>query len=98
MIRINNVAEFKRAMTVGSKWSFTDSRHVGETIRECTNSQSKSFALNNHPNAKNKSDGSWLDYPKAKEVTFIQEEGQSTRVRINLTDDGSVYLIYQPTT
>jgi hypothetical protein len=90
----NNLAGFKRAMEVGSSWSVYDSRTgVNTSNRECTVSQTKSFALNNHPNRTDKSEGSWLDYPKAKEIMFIQEEGESTKVRVNLYDNE--YLIYQ---
>lgn len=82
-------------MTIGSKWNFIDSRN-GDivTVRTCVKTQSNSFALDNHPNTKDKTLASWLEYPKAKEILFIQEEGQATKVRINLFND--IYIIYQP--
>lgn len=96
-MKIKNLAEFKRAMKEGSKWNYSDSwRPELVTVRECTTSQSNSFALNNHPCQKDKTVSSWLDYPKAKELVFIQEEGQATKVRVNLPN--GEYLIYQPAT
>ena len=91
---IKNLSQFKKAMVVGSKWKFIDSRSGNtETIRECTISQTNSFALNNHPNMKDKTLNSWLEYPRAKDVIFIQERGENTKVRINLSQED--YLIYQ---
>lgn len=94
-MKIKNLSDFKRAMQVGSTWRFYDSRFTENyIIRECTHSQSKNFALNNHPNRKDPEESSWLDYPPAKNILFIQEEGQPTKVKIHLFND--VYLIYQP--
>jgi hypothetical protein len=91
---INNLSQFKKAMVVGSKWNFIDSRNSEVvTVRTCLVSNSNSFALDNH-HSQYKAGVSWLEYPKAKEIIFIQEEGQATKVRINLSNE--VYIIYQP--
>ena len=95
---IRNVAEFKRAMMVGSRWEFFDSRNAGRlptpTVRTCTHSQSNSFALNNHPNQTDKTKSSWLEYPKAKDFIFIHIVNENTQVKILMGDDN--YLIYRP--
>ena len=94
IVNIDSIAKWKREMKIGTKWKFIDSKFPDrETIRECTHSQSNSFALNNHPNAKDKTVSSWLDWPKAKEVIFIHSHDENTKVKIPLY--GDVYLIYQ---
>ena len=96
-MKIKNLAEFKRAMELNSKWNFyeiikgIDSRPV---VRTCVASQSNSFALDSHPKQKDSSIGSWLDYPKAKQMTFVNNVGESTRVKIKASED--FYLVYQP--
>ena len=95
MIIIKNLAQFKRAMTLGSQWKFYSNNNDNEAIiRTCVVSQSNSFALDNHPNCKDKTEASWLDYPKADALLFIQEDGESTKIRLDVCN--GLYLIYQP--
>lgn len=94
-IQINSLAEFKRSMTIGSLWSFYDSRDTGVyTLRKCVKSQNTSFALDNHPNCRDKTTASWLDYPKAKELIFVQNADEATRVKIKTFNNH--YMVYQP--
>ena len=93
---MKSVADFKRAMTVGSKWMFISNWHLEPVVRTCTVSQSNSFALT-HPT---KDGSSWCDWPKAKEVTFLPDFRGSMITGIKIESpsvfaDG-IWLVYFP--
>lgn len=69
---MRTIADFKRKMKIGSKWKFTSSYlKEGLTIeRTCMKSQSNSFALTS---LRDKTQNSWCDWPKKKEVVWIHE-------------------------
>lgn len=84
-----NIAEFKRRMTVGSQWEFVADWCPSPVVRKCTVSQSNSFALT-HPT---KADPSSLcDWPKAGEVTFINNNDGVFALRI---DHETGFLVYR---
>lgn len=84
LVIIKTLADFKRAMKVGSLWRFSDSLDSAElnTTRKCVKSQAASFALNNHPDVKDKERPSWIDYPKKADIEFINTYDESTTVRV----------------
>ena len=71
---MKTIADFKRKMTIGSKWEtihrFKDKQPSNLGIRECTISQSNSFALATKLD-NGTTRNAWCDYPKVKETTFI---------------------------
>ena len=86
---MKTIAEFKRAMTVGSKWMSASNWCEKPIERKCTVSQSNSFALT-HPT---KDGSSWCDWPKAKQVTFINNQTGAITIRI---DYEGGWLCYTP--
>jgi len=91
---MKSVADFKKAMQVGSKWLFVSNWHSELVERTCTVSQSNSFALS-HPT---KEGSSWCDWPKIKEVLFLQDFRGSgiTAIKITPKDMDGVFLVYIP--
>lgn len=64
---MKNITEFKKCMTVGSKWEFSAHWYIPPVVRTCAHSQSNSFALTSPRDGVSPS---WCDWPKKSEVTF----------------------------
>lgn len=67
---MNSLADFKRAMQVGTKWhGYNHAFKMDFGVRECTFRNGTSFVFRT-----TRTDGkvvdSWLDFPKASECTF----------------------------
>lgn len=96
LIKIKNMAEFKRFLKVGQKLVFTNVDESGKitqrAVRTITVVQSNSFALTS---PRDPSVSSWHEYPKAKDVTFIQCDNQNTVVKVK-NDVMGGYLLYSP--
>lgn len=94
---IKNLSQLKKAMQVGRKVRFTNVNQGVEmtAIRECKIAQKDSFALDNSPFFDDKNKISWLYYPKAKDIQFIQEEGKPTKVKFKGLMSNEHYLIYE---
>jgi hypothetical protein len=87
---METIADFKRAMTIGSKWHTTH-RYIGNNptepkdlgIRECAIVQSNSFALRNPESGK----PSFCDWPKRGEFS-------SNENSVTITKEGFCQLVY----
>lgn len=65
---MQTVADFKRAMQVGSKWLFVANWWPNPTERQCTVCQTNRFALSS---VKTPNESSWCDWPKKHQCEFI---------------------------
>lgn len=66
---MKTLADFKRAMSVGTKWEgFNHYYNSSLGVRECSKSQTDSFAFRTE-----KGENSWSDYPKAKDIKFLED-------------------------
>lgn len=70
MSQKTTIAEFKRRMKPGSKWSFLSNYCPTLTERTCTHKQTNMFALTS---IKNKEESSWCSWPSKKEATITFE-------------------------
>jgi len=74
---MKTLADFKRAMIVGSKWEtikhFKDNLTETTPVRECSKRQANSFAFRTTLPDGRIAD-CWLDFPKAKDVEFLNND------------------------
>jgi hypothetical protein len=70
---VKTLADFKRALTVGSKWEgFNHYYQSSFGVREVSKVQSNSFAFKTI-NSKGEETNSWSDFPKAKDIKFKED-------------------------
>ena len=86
---MKTIADFKRKMTVGSKWFFISDYCEGK-LRTCTHSQSNSFALTG---VRDKKESSWCDWPKKKDVIFHWVNGKEA-ISINYLPDRNLTYVF----
>jgi len=89
---ITTIAEFKRRMVPGTKWSFVANWWPEPTIRTCTVNQSNRFALSS---VRTPGESSWCDWPKSKQVTFIIDTIYPENCGVRIDHEGG-FLIYRP--
>ena len=85
---INSLADFKRALTVGSVWEAT---YLGEGIREVLGIRPVVIKQSNSVAFKTPNGASWLEFGKAKNYSF---NSGSVFVKDEIT--GDLILEYRP--
>ena len=82
---MKTVADFKRAMVVGSKWTSVHAAGKKVTGRTCVKVGATQFALTRM--VQGATDGeSWCDFPKAKDAEF-SPDGKTVTIFFDSTDD-----------
>ncbi len=70
---MRTLADFKRALTLGSKWEAYNHYYKASLgVREVSKVQSNSFAFK-RVSDNGESVNSWCDFPKAKDIKFRED-------------------------